>query len=261
MTDILMCFDKNYMWHAMSVACQIQDEVSSFNFITDSDSYKQVYDTVKKIESRLGIETNVYDVSSILDSNLKVKYGVSKWKAKLTASTYYRLYAPAFINKDRILYLDSDVNVYKSLKPLFDMTMTEELAAVQDSSSMWHSEDGEDKRQKSFNNGVLLMNLDSMRKTDFLDKILELAKSVDWNLEWEDQTLLNMYYGDDIDWLPLKWNWQRMNCYLKGEKMPEDTVIQHFVSKPKPWDNIEVEDNRYFDRFNVKEQVAREVLS
>lgn len=264
MTDVsvLMCFDKNYLKHGLSVILQILtvSKLDSLFIFTDEDSHEEVERAASRLvcnsEMNEQVQVSVISADREMDSRFYCQQNVNKWKVKISDSTYWRLYASRFIDKDRVLYLDSDISVYGDLSELFEMDMNHEIAAVQDFNSMHRPEDNAEDNDKSFNAGVLLMDLKSMRETDFIDNVIKKAESVNFDLEWEDQTLLNMYYGKDIDWLPLKWNWHRMNTYMKSEGMLDDVVIQHFVSKVKPWSGIEVEDMSYFYRFMKFEEKA-----
>ena len=100
----------------------------------------------------------------------------------ISLSAYYRLKLPSIlVELDKVLYLDCDVIVNTSLKDLYDTDITDYYAAGVKDIAMTSSGYVPKLENNNiyFNTGVLLLNLDKMRK----DKI---------EIEFEDYTIKNI---------------------------------------------------------------------
>ena len=156
----------------------------------------------------------------------------------LTLSTYYRLLLasslPSFLNK--VLYLDCDLIVRSSLRPLLELPMLLPIAGVHDV-----LEPANMKRLKLFhgyiNAGVLLVNLKMWRDNCYEQELISLAKKKFSDLYYHDQDLLNIYFTGKIQFLENFWNAQS-SSYPGSEAQNEigkTSRILHYVSDRKPW--------------------------
>uniref|UniRef100_A0A0G4HZD0 Nucleotide-diphospho-sugar transferase domain-containing protein n=1 Tax=Chromera velia CCMP2878 TaxID=1169474 RepID=A0A0G4HZD0_9ALVE len=82
------------------------------------------------------------------------------------------------------------------------------------------------KGERSFNAGVLLMDLESLRRNNFTDRAKQWVGK--WGLN--DQLVLNFYCNGTYTELPKQWN-----IYAGREQIPRDVHIIHFAGPPKPW--------------------------
>ncbi|MBR6127334.1 glycosyltransferase family 8 protein [bacterium] len=84
-----------------------------------------------------------------------------------------------FPNLDKILYLDSDILVFRDLENLYDIDLNNSyVAAVSDIKAVkcYHF----DKKlglDNYFNSGVMLLNLEKMRNDNISEKLVELKNS------------------------------------------------------------------------------------
>ena len=175
--------------------------------------------------------------------------------------SYMRCLFPTIFPFTRLLlYLDSDVMCLRSgIEQLFDEPIDDYyVAAVSDPPVLYSSFGKDDARNTGnsdyFNSGVMLMNLDKLRKAGIA---AELAK---WCLEWDysklrycwhDQTLCNYLMKDKVLLLPYKWNNQFLGSfdnsakaykrYLKEQGFDDpveslgSTILLHFCGWNKPW--------------------------
>lgn len=113
---------------------------------------------------------------------------------------------------DKILYLDSDIVVYKNIEPLYNMKIDKyDYAACID-------EIGKTFISKDYvNSGVLLMNMKKLREENALEKCRKMV--VDKKMLLPDQTALNKVCKDK-KYIERKYNEQK-SCN-------EDTVIRHY---------------------------------
>jgi lipopolysaccharide biosynthesis glycosyltransferase len=171
----------------------------------------------------------------------------------ITASTWFRIYLPELLSDlDRVLYLDVDTVVLDSLDPLWEtdlrghllaaVTNVPELDQVDHSARLGLSGPG-----AYFNAGVLLLNLEMMRREDSTAALREYTLSHLADLTLSDQDGLNVVLGGRR--LPLHPRWNCMNAVLyfpwsrevfgveEVEEARRNPAIRHFEGPAdnKPW--------------------------
>ena len=197
-------------------------------------------------------------------------------------ANYYRLLLPGLLpDKDRVLYLDSDLIVRYDLASLFFLDMQgypiavcedlgmkamvggsdrapEDFAAMPAKDYLLdHLEIGDDFISTYFNSGVMLMDLDELRNSDFdrqVDRLLQKHRGAFW---FVDQDLLNIVFQGRYRALDLIWNFQTCDVnWLKKyipdvvetyEKAQERARIIHYVGMGnKPWSNPDGQYSHYY---------------
>ncbi len=169
----------------------------------------------------------------------------------ISSAAYYRCFLseilPATIKK--VLYLDCDIIVNGSIKELWNTDISNyPLAAVED---MWSNVDANyerlsyDKKFHYFNSGVLLMNLDYLRKYDLVKHVYEYAKANYEKLYYGDQDILNGLFHETKLFMPFKWNAQdgffrrrrkiRAEVWKEVDDAIKNPVIIHYTGSKKPW--------------------------
>ena len=165
---------------------------------------------------------------------------------------YYRLLAPCFLPQKlhRILYLDPDILVINSLKPLWETDMKGRLFAAAAHTGKTNLANNINQvrlgtTHKYFNSGVLLINLDQGRKEILPEEIFQYAGEHAKELLLPDQDILNAVFGSrTLELDDYLWNYDARNysTYLlrSGGVCDMDWVmgntgILHFCGKTKPW--------------------------
>ena len=123
---------------------------------------------------------------------------------KYTQVTYYRLISPIFIPLDRIIYLDSDVLIFKDLYEMYQTPFQNNyVLGFLDIFS-----EGIDylglKSEKYINAGVILLNLEKIRKDKKHYELLYMALNHK-KLKHQDQTVINYILYPNIGLLPFKY--------------------------------------------------------
>ena len=166
-------------------------------------------------------------------------------------STYYRLFIPElYPNLKKALYLDSDILLLDDVAKLFDNDLKDNLVGAIPDESVWVVPEFQryvetrinlDNYKKYFNAGILLMNLEEMRKIKFEELFLELLSSITFNVA-QDQDYLNTICKDRVLYLDKVWN-----------KMPiiddvdiNDIKLIHYNLSYKPW---QIDGVNYADKF------------
>jgi lipopolysaccharide biosynthesis glycosyltransferase len=129
---------------------------------------------------------------------------------------YCRILLPQLLDVSRLIYLDSDVLVFRDLSGLFDLKLSpgKILAAVPDSETLTLRDDSlriagamnlpADGRY--FNSGIMLMNLDELRRENFMERSLEFLKTWSGHYRFWDQSAINFLLHGRIETLPDSWN-------------------------------------------------------
>lgn len=168
--------------------------------------------------------------------------------ASFSKETYFRLFAPLLLpeNVHRVLYLDTDMIINGDISDCYHLDFHENLfMAVPDTSL------GIDEVKKKLNigrdiyinAGVLLMNLDLLRKELDLKELLLFAKKHPDQVQNCDQDLINKFFHDKIGLIDWKYNYEaRFHGLLDFINYPffylkyrKKIKVIHYMGADKPW--------------------------
>jgi len=171
---------------------------------------------------------------------------------KISQVTYYRLISPIFIPLDRIIYLDSDVLIFKDLYEMYQTPFNNNyVLGFLDIISGGIDYLGIPS-EKYINAGVLLMNLEKIRNDNKHFELLYMAQSYR-QLKHHDQTVINYilypYIGIlpykyglfnfpsefDIKYLYLKNIRQNLNITELIEALNNPSIMHFVLCYPKIW--------------------------
>lgn len=190
------------------------------------------------------------DKLSVVDLNFAADR-LKKLPVTLTVPSivaYARMLVPSILphSASRLLYLDSDIVVIDSLRPLFETKLAGAiLGAVPDAISPWVdlSFRSDVLRLSNpsfyFNSGVLLIDVEAWQKEGLTEKAFAFNESLPpgTRLSFPDQDVLNAILADS--WLPLdrKWNFfcQTDEEFSNFQRYLSEATIVHFASGKKPW--------------------------
>ena len=169
---------------------------------------------------------------------------------RLSTATYYRLLAPSFLppEVDRILYLDPDITVLRSLWSLYSMDMqgmylaaAAHLRGVMD----WLNRNRLRVRENAeyLNAGVLLMDVRKLRALDNTAQIFDFVRTHARLLFLGDQDVINVLYDGhvlffdtriyNLDERVFRGLRRRKGCDLQWVR--DHTAILHYNGRKKPW--------------------------
>jgi lipopolysaccharide biosynthesis glycosyltransferase len=123
--------------------------------------------------------------------NLSFKFYYKTWDYNykgikhITNATMLRLFIPKLIQEKKVLYLDIDIIVNINLKNIYNINCNSTGIALKN--SIVYSEL---KNKKSGNCGVMLIDLNQLRKNKFTEKCLKIHKN---NNNRHDQYIINVY--------------------------------------------------------------------
>jgi lipopolysaccharide biosynthesis glycosyltransferase len=184
--------------------------------------------------------------------NLSLLNGIED-TGKLGMSVYYRLFIPEILaDCNRVVHLDSDILVRKSIKTLCNWDLQgKSLAATPNfeyplqvevtSKLSWPLE------RPYFNAGIQVIDTKLWRERNVAHKALEFLKTQKHKLSYAEQCALNFVLNGDFSQLPPEWNLSRTWWEPKRgqkilhipfealEKAREDPSLVHFIGPSKPW--------------------------
>jgi lipopolysaccharide biosynthesis glycosyltransferase len=155
--------------------------------------------------------------------------------------TYCRILLPHLLNVPRVIYLDCDVLVFRDLSQLFNLDLSpgKVLAAVPDSETLSLAEDcptiadalGLPAEGAYFNCGVMLMNLNELRKQRFFEHAVEFLNRKSAYRFW-DQSAINFLLHGQIHGLPEYWN--RASWHFDAQQNNDLECVLHYTTSA-PW--------------------------
>lgn len=222
--------------------------------LADEKAAKEEAKLQSMCEGRTNISIRCIDMAPFHETC--AAYGI---RTHVSVAAYYRLYISSICaGLNKILYMDCDVLCTADVAELYDMDMGDCLVTaahdkpIQDMNSEWldgarayiESIGMKDAKQ-CFNSGVLVMNLQLMRKENLEPKLLEVAAIN--KKYWHDQSVLNICCQGRVHWVPEKWNFT-IHMYDEGElslssveerrrllREQSYAIIHYAAGQRKPW--------------------------
>lgn len=153
--------------------------------------------------------------------------------------TWYRFLLPVLLpDLAKVLYLDADIVALKSVLPLWRTDISDYcLAGVEDLQIQregYKIELGLLQDDLYVNAGVLLFNLDMIRKQGLTDDLFALVQEKGKALKYQDQDALNIVMRHKILKLNEQWNFASSNARRRKDHLRE-ACIAHFTGTRKPW--------------------------
>ncbi len=181
-------------------------------------------------------------------------------------TTYYRLFIPdMYPEYDKVIYLDSDVVVLGNIADFYSYDIGDNMVgAIRDQLVQQLEVFGEYveqvlgvDRNSYFNAGVLLMNTDRFRRSDFLDRFLELLNTYTFVVA-QDQDYLNVICKNKVHWIPIVWNLEASSDF---DLEADEIRLIHFNMAAKPWNYQDCVLGDYFWKYAKLTSVYEEICA
>ena len=180
-----------------------------------------------------------------------LQFYTDAWKTSAT----YRFKIDSLLKKyDKVLYLDCDIIVNKSIESLYNIDLGDNIIGM--IPDIWYKKQNKrfpNKKQPYFNTGVCIFNLDLFRKEKISDKLISYYLENQDSIIYPDQDPINAVLDNRILELDYRYNWcwhWDKNEYFeeRGVTNINDAVIIHYIFN-KPWwsSNIHIASKKYFD--------------
>ena len=214
-----------------------------------------------------------YKADNISIEFVDLNYYLQKVKDKLytrdyyTNTTYFRLFLPELYPQyNKVLYLDSDIVILDDIANLYNINMGDNLVAAAPDDIIQSNKVFQDYVEKVvgvsdykhyFNAGVLLMNLDQLRKFNFQEKFVYLLSTIKFSVA-QDQDYLNRLCKGRVKLLSVAWD--RMP--IPNDKIKdEDIKILHFNFACKPWHFEDVLYKEFFWEYAKKTEFYNDIIA
>ena len=200
------------------------------------------------------------------DEILKGAKTLKKWPTEV----YYRIFAKDYLpeNVDRILYLDCDMIVKGAIDELynqpFDGKYFVATTNIHNRFFRWFilTKNGAKKGSVYANTGVLLMNLDLLRKEQDTGEVLKYIAKRNWLLTLPDQDVISGLYGNRVKIVDntvfnlsereIRWQKRKKKRTIDEKWVEENACILHYLSKNKPWkENYKGILKPWYDRYKI----------
>lgn len=164
-------------------------------------------------------------------------------------NTYAKFQIADLVPEKWVLYLDSDLIVLDDLAPIRDYFHSNFslLAVPNPAFPIWKDGPvlGFPAEQKTFNAGVMVLNLDKIRKENRVEVLDQFAKNYAQRLKLHDEPAWNYVFQADWGELPLKYNMSTLYFRRRSKKLGVPAkdlklakrfpAIIHFTGRDKPW--------------------------
>lgn len=157
----------------------------------------------------------------------------------VTREMYFRYVLPDVLSgEERTIYADVDMICVGDLRALWETDMDGNLIAA-----VSEGEDGEFKKrmiglegpEPYFNSGLLVMDLEGMRRGGYVRKLFDTTAAFAERLSWPDQDAINIVFRSRILRLDRRWN----AFDVKYRPWRGGVAMWHFTGAlSKPWCNI-----------------------
>lgn len=244
--DIAMGFDANYAPHAAAVIASVihNSPNSKFRFLLLHPGLDR--DLQEKIERSAARHTFLW--IEVRETDIPAFAGEGRIP-HISRATLFRLGLETLAPKDchRLIYLDADIVVADDLAKLDRMDLSGlPLGAAVDAyidetefSERWGLATG----GTYFNAGILIIDLDLVRRDGLFEKALAFLAEYGAALPYNDQDALNWAFWMRFKVIPTRWNTQRMTLItIKDWTLPperglngQSPAIVHFTGPEKPW--------------------------
>ena len=249
---IVACFDHGFVMPTgvmiYSVCVNNPDVDIDFHLVVDESVTEKDRQGLMSTVSRFsGKQVILYETSSQQYNNLPFYNN-----DRMTRATYYRLFLTEILpdSVDKVLYIDGDCIVRRSLLPLWNTDLENYAIGAAYVKVLKGNEYYErlayPPRFGYFNSGVLLVNMTYWRRHNLVSVFANYIETHKDRIKWWDQDVQNAVLYDKKKAIPLKYNMQT-DCLYKDQtwgpwhsedeiaEAINDPVIIHYIFKNKPW--------------------------
>lgn len=258
--NILLAINRKYINHVKVLLYSILESNKEENFEIFIMHRDLTIIDEEEIEKFVNQERCKVSFIKIEEQQLK---NLPVYQKRYPVEIYFRIFAAQYLpqNIDRILYLDTDTLVINSLKELYSMDFEGNyfIATTHVGKLLKRFNDVRldmEKEDKYINTGVMLMNLEALRKIDMEREIQEFLKNNSLKLILPDQDIISSIFGEHIklvdsllynfgerEWN--KYNAKNITNRIDLKWIRKNTVIIHYYGKNKPWNE------KYIGKLNL----------
>ena len=187
-----------------------------------------------------------------------LNYYIEQIKEKLytrdyfSMTTYFRLFiSNLYPQYNKAIYLDCDIVLLKDIAELYNIDIGDNLLGAVPDDIIQKNEVFQEYVEKVvgvasyktyFNAGMLVMNLDELRKFQFQEKFLYLLENIKFSVV-QDQDYLNRICKGRVKLIETAWN---LMPTASDDMKEEDIKLIHYNYQYKPWHYNDIRFGKYF---------------
>ena len=227
-----------------------------------NNASQEYYYVIKVLYTRMSEESkekiNKYTRENISIEYVDLNYYIEKIKNKLytrdyfSMTTYFRLFiSNLYPQYNKAIYLDSDIVLLKDIAELYKIDIGNNLLGAVPDDIIQKNEVFQEYVEKVvgvasyktyFNAGMLVMNLDELRKFQFQEKFLYLLENIKFSVV-QDQDYLNRICKGRVKLIDTAWN---LMPTASDDMKEEDIKLIHYNYQYKPWHYDDIRFGEYF---------------
>ncbi|GAB4576910.1 MAG: hypothetical protein Tsb0019_03020 [Roseibium sp.] len=277
--NVVFSSDKNFVPFFATTLLSLLENYSDprdlhVYLLTDAEFSGADADKILSMRSVRDFSFHPVVVDASLFDNVRTSDGIS-------VATYNRLFMHDLLPAEvkRVFYFDCDILIEKNIGAVYDLPMDDYLfRGVEDSiSTQYKAKFGLPQASQHINAGVMLCNIDLMRKIGFSKTIEDYLAVNQYRIVLGDQQLINEAFTRLIGPLPVEWNvhgnmfrrgWVRkvagkMNSMDKAEARAaiRSPAVIHYTLKRKPWtSDVHPRSDRWWE-YNARSPLPLPALS
>lgn len=246
-TKIVFSIAGNFWPHLAVAVASITERDTDCDFVV---FYEQMDIRWQRLIEREVIRSN--NRIEFLPFDLSLLNGIED-TGKLGMSVYYRLFIPEILaGVDRVIHLDSDILVRKSIKTLINWDLQGKVLAATPNYEYPLQQEVTTKLQwpldrPYFNAGIQVIDTKLWKECQVARNTLDFLKTQKHKLSYAEQCALNFVIDGNFAQLPPDWNLSRTWWEPKEGhrvlhitfddllKAREDPSLVHFIGPSKPW--------------------------
>ncbi len=201
---VVFCFDAGYApYAAVSILSLIANATTPVKIYCIAPSAAaRALDPIVALRSSLDADIELLSADESLFSGWREIHHISR-------ATYLRLLIPDLVPEAKVIYLDSDIVVQEDLTALFETSLGDAvLGGVIDPAASTSSRMPRPASDPYVNGGVLLMDLNALRRENFFESCRDINDRFGKAVTWLDQCLINKFAEGRKAVLPDRWNRQ-----------------------------------------------------
>lgn len=240
-------------------------------FVTDENYFKYMTITIESVlkYAQNNIEINFYIIDSgvnkdsitflnqlyynhenvkfefiSIDTSLISKYNI---KTHVSIAAYAKVFISELLEIDKVIYLDCDLILNNDISKLWNEFDDDKyIKAVWNPYYNYDNEYlGLEKNERTFNSGVMLLNLKMMRDMQKVEDLVEFLNEYHNKTKLHDQAAFNAVFKNEWEELDYRWNYQvlMIQSHYKDlglskneyKNLYNNPLIIHFNTGSKPW--------------------------
>lgn len=248
---VFFAVDDGYIPFLAVTLQSLVDNASEENYYVIKVLYTNVNEESKE-------KINKYKRENVDIEFVDLNYYIESIKDKLytrdyfSMTTYFRLFiSNLYPQYNKAVYLDCDMILLADIAELYNIDIGTNLVGAVADDIIQKNEVFQEYVEKVvgiasyktyFNAGMLVMNLDELRKSKFQDKFLYLLSTVKYSVV-QDQDYLNRICKGRVKLLPLGWN---LMSTASDDMKEEEIKLIHYNYQYKPWHYDNTRYGEYF---------------